>query len=183
MRTSQSTDILMFNHAPYTWWSPNLPNPHWPYQQLVYTDAIIYLPCSRSEQIILPDSFSAPERSPVGWMWWERARRRQFIQRLYYYLHLRKQTAWKQIEGEREWQMRNIDSCIKWIKLIKKRPVQCIFHQRPSNRGLEDMYTEGNEFLPEDQRGENGRRGCGIPRWPPANFILSTLEKNVQYTQ
>lgn len=125
-----------------TWWSPHLPNPHWPYQQLVYTDAIIYLPCSLSERIILLDSFSVRGRPPVGWMWWERARRRQFIRRLYYYLHLRKQTAWKQIEGagrrEGEWQMRDIDSYIKWIRLIKKASTAHIlsasFKQRPGGR-------------------------------------------------
>lgn len=69
-------------------------------------------------------------------MWWDGAHRRQFILRLYHYVHLRKQTAWKQIEKEREREgkgegYRNIDPphlqlYIKWIKLIKVARTVCI---------------------------------------------------------
>lgn len=99
----------------------------------------------------------------MGVMWWAEVQRKQFILRLYYYAHLRKQTAWKQIvrEGE-EGDPPHLQLYINWIHLIK---VTCmwggflfVFFQGPSNGKPGDMHVAPNEFSQQDER--NGE--CAI---------------------
>lgn len=125
-------------------------------------------------------------------MWWDGAHRKQFILRLYHYVHLRKQTAWKQIEQERERggeSERAIDPLrlqlyIKWIKLIKVTHTVCIlstsfkfearktciqsllnFHKKM--KGRRGVYHLGQE-CPGRQNGEwrwgRFEYGWGLPK-------------------
>jgi len=115
--------------------------------QEFYTDSNVYLPGKASELFplfffFLPSCFG---KGPVGWMRGDKVHGRQFILRLYHYIHLRKQTAWKQIKKGRErrkkgaWERYVYPSClqlyIEWIKQIMD--VCTVFDQLPSKpRGL-----------------------------------------------
>lgn len=99
----------------------------------------------------------------MGVMWWAEVQRKQFILRLYYYAHLRKQTAWKQIarEGE-EGDPPHLQLYINWIDLIKVTRMWgffCLFFSRSLKwEAWEDMHVAPNEFLQQDER--NGE--CAI---------------------
>lgn len=94
----------------------------------------------------------------MGAMWWAEVQRKQFILCLYYYVRLRKQTAWKQTEGATQRGGRSTSSpALRQVDPVDQSYMYVFYHS-PSNGKPADMHVTPNEFPPEDER--NGE--CAI---------------------